>query len=66
MAQKNTINKSLHTFNKCYVSIKRCITPGSERGSSGGEEFQTDKYLTDRKHVCIQVVSVGRMTSVAS
>ena len=46
--------------------LKDVLRPHLKLGSSGGEEFQTDKYLTDRKHVCIQVVSVGRMTSVAS
>ena len=41
------ITKTTHYILWTNVSIKRCIRPGSESGSSGGEEFQPDKYLTD-------------------
>ena len=54
--QKSTTTNHYILFTN--VSIKICIRPGSEPGSSGGgEEFQPDKYLTDRNFV-IQVMSM--------
>ena len=40
--------KTNHYILLTNVSIKRCIRPILKPISSGGEEFQPDKYLTDR------------------
>ena len=42
------VQQTNHYILLTNVSIKRCIRPGYEPSSSGGEEFQPDKYLTDR------------------
>ena len=41
------ITKTNHYILLTNVSNKRCIRPGSEPGSSGGGEFQPDKYRKD-------------------
>ena len=43
-----TIQKTNHYILLTNVSIKRCIKTSFETDLVRGEEFQPDKYLTDR------------------